>query len=171
MTHSLKILIYMSGEAHWLKPPTLARHHSNFAWVVLWQEVLVWNTELTSLHQLEEFGKGQKETPHVRPPLRILLCGIHLGWTRCASPGRTLSQNDWLKTTRKVIPSANYVTEQCYGFPSPPALHAGAFPVKSLALSAHVSPQTVHFQGLDKSPVLGPQRGPPSCNTMTATSW
>ena len=29
------------------------------------QEVLVRNTELISHHQLEEFGKGQKETPHV----------------------------------------------------------------------------------------------------------
>ena len=27
----------------------------------------------------EEFGKGQKETPRVQPPPRILLSGIHLG--------------------------------------------------------------------------------------------
>ena len=32
---------------------------------ILQQEVLVRNMELTSHHQLEEFGKGQKETPHV----------------------------------------------------------------------------------------------------------
>ena len=38
------------------------------------------------------------------------------------------------------------------------------FPIKSLALSAHVSPQTIHFRVLDKSPVSGPGRGPPSCN-------
>ena len=38
------------------------------------------------------------------------------------------------------------------------------FPIKSLALSAHVSPRTIHFQVLDKSPVSGPGRGPPSCN-------
>ena len=38
------------------------------------------------------------------------------------------------------------------------------FPIKSLALSAHVSPRTIHFQVLDKSPVSGPVRGPPSCN-------
>ena len=36
-------------------------------------------TELRSLHQPEEFRKGQKETPHVQPPPRILLSGIHLG--------------------------------------------------------------------------------------------
>ena len=38
------------------------------------------------------------------------------------------------------------------------------FPVKSLALSAHVSSQTIHSRVLDKSPVSGPGRGPPSCN-------
>ena len=29
------------------------------------------------------------------------------------------------------------------------------FPIKSLALSAHVSPQTIHFRVLDKSPISG----------------
>ena len=41
------------------------------------------------------------------------------------------------------------------------------FPIKSLALSAHVSPRTIHFRLLDKSLVSGPGRGPPSCNTWT----
>ena len=39
------------------------------------------------------------------------------------------------------------------------------FPIKSLAFSAHASPWTIHFRVLDKSPVLGPGRGLPSCNT------
>ena len=38
------------------------------------------------------------------------------------------------------------------------------FPIKSLALSAHVSPRTIHFWVLDNSPVSGPGRGLPSCN-------
>ena len=38
------------------------------------------------------------------------------------------------------------------------------FPIKSLALSAHASPPTVHFRVLDESPVSGPGRGPSSCN-------
>ena len=117
-----------------------------------------------------EFRKGQKETPPVRPPPRILLSGIHLGWTRCAPPGRTLSQNDWLKTTRKLIPSPwnlrlRAMWQSSPGFPYPSALHP--FPVKSLALSVGVSPTTIHFQVLDKSPVSGPGRGPPSCNNST----
>ena len=40
------------------------------------------------------------------------------------------------------------------------------FIIKSLALLAHVSPRTIHFQVLDKSPVSGPGRGPPSYNKL-----
>jgi len=42
------------------------------------------------------------------------------------------------------------------------------FPIKSLSSSAHVSPWTIHFQVLDKSPLLGSGRGPPSCNKIGA---
>ena len=54
------------------------------------------------------------------------------------------------------------------------------FPIKSLALSAHVSPWTTDFWVLDKSPVSGPGRGPPFCNkwatlaglfSLRLTSW
>ena len=124
-----------------------------------------------SLHQPEEFGKGQNETPHVQPPPRILLSGILLGWTRRAPPGRTL-ELEWLaKDNPETNPmtinpeTASHVTEQFSWVPrpsrSPPRR---SFPVKSLALSAHVSPWTIHLWVLDKSPVSGPGRGPPSCN-------
>ena len=42
------------------------------------------------------------------------------------------------------------------------------FPIKSLALSAHVSTQTIHFWVLEKSPLLGPGRDPPSCKSTHA---
>ena len=112
----------------------------------------------------------QKETPHVRPPSRILLAGIHLGWTRRVPPGRALSQNDWLKTTRKLIPSHKTRDRESCGravllVPLPYCSQPRCpFPIKSLALSAHVSPQTIHLWVSDKSPVLGPGKGPPSCN-------
>ena len=51
-----------------------------FAWVVLWQEILIRNTELISHHQPEELRKGRKETLHIRPLPRIPLDSIHLGW-------------------------------------------------------------------------------------------
>lgn len=54
--------------------------------------------ELLSHHQLEEFRKGQKETPRVLPPPESLLAGIHLGLAMCMLPGKTLSRNYWPKT-------------------------------------------------------------------------
>ena len=161
--------IVMLGEAHC---PPWPGTTVTICIIVLQQEVPVRNTELITLHQLEEFGKGQSETPYVRPPPRILFSGIHLGWIRRAPPGRTL-ELEWLA---KDNPETNPITikpqtasmwQSCSpGFLYPTALHPGAlFPIKSLALSAHVSPQTIHFQVLDKSPVSGPGRGPPSCNS------
>ena len=76
-----------------------------FACIIWWGEVLVRNTELASHHQLEEFGKGQKDTPvHMsyQPP-RILLPGTHLVWAMCTPLGGTLSQNDWPETTWTLI--------------------------------------------------------------------
>ena len=62
--------------------------------------------------------------------------------------------------------TASHVTELFSWVPlpycSPPRC---PFPIKSLALSAHVSIQTIHFWVLDTSPVSGPGRCPPSCNT------
>ena len=58
------------------------------------------------------------------------------------------------------------MTEQFSWVPSPSCSPPGhPFPITSLALSAHVSPQTIQFRVLDKRPVSGPGRGPPSCNT------
>ena len=59
----------------------------------------------------------------------------------------------------------SYLTEQFSWVPLPYCSPPGCpFPIKSLALSVHVSPRTIHFRVLDKSPVSGPGRGPPSCN-------
>ena len=44
-------------------------------------------------------------------------------------------------------------------------------PVTSLALSVCVSPWTIHFLVLDKNPLLGPGRGPPSCNSFSDCFW
>ena len=130
------------------------------------------NRELISHHQPEEFGKGQKETPHIRLPPRILLSGIHL-----AEQGvhhRKDSESEWLaKDNPETNPisikpkTASHVTELFSWVPLPYCSPPGCpFPIKSLALSAHVSPQTIHFRELDKSQVSGPGRSPPSCNKV-----
>ena len=54
---------------------------------------------------------------------------------------------------------SSWVPLPCYSLPR------SSFPVKSVALAAPAFPRTIHFQVLDKSPLLGPGRGPPSRNT------
>ena len=128
---------------------------------------LVRDTELTNHNQSEEFQKSQKETPvHMSfQPSRILLTGIHLGWAMFVLPGRTLSQNDESETSetnpitrRPEIWS--HMAEQSFWVPwlccSPPGCPC---PVKFLALSACVSPWTIHFWMLGKSLFSGPGRG------------
>ena len=64
--------------------------------------------------------------------------------------------------------TASHVTQQFSWVPLPSCSSPRRpFPINSLALSAHVSPWTIHFRVLDKSPVSGPGRDPPSCNSMS----
>ena len=100
----------------------------------------------------------------------------------CAPPGRTLSQTKyghkqdaWPETTRKANATTinpetvSHVAEQfwillpCCSPPGHPFL------IKSFALSVRVSPRTIHFLMLDKSPLLGPGRGLPSGNKTNST--
>ena len=112
-------------------------------------------------------------------PPRILLSRIHLGWAMCAPPGRIPSQNDRLETTQKLTNSitiksetASHMAEEFSWVPltccSPPR---HSFPIKFLALSARVSPQTIHFWVLDKSTLSGSGRDPPSCNMGINIGW
>ena len=130
-----------------------------------------------SLHQPEEFGKGQKEIPHVWPPPQNPSLW-HPSWLNKACTTRKDSESEWLAednpetnpiTIKPEIVS--HVAGQFSWLPLPYYSPAGCpFPIKSLALSAHVSPRTIHFQVLDKSPVLGPGRVPPSCNKIIMKS-
>ena len=78
-------------------------------------------------------NSSHMEIPHVLPPPRILLAGIHLGWAMCAPPGRTLSQNDCPEATWKLIPSPKKTRLQATwqssppGFPYLPALCSSTF--------------------------------------------
>ena len=91
----------------------------------------------------------------------------------CAT--RKDSELEWLaKDHPKTNPitinpkTASHAAEQFSWVPLPYCAPPGCpFPTKSLALSAHVSPWTIHFWVLDKSPVSGPGRGPPSWNKTT----
>ena len=163
------------GEAHWLKPPTLARHHSNH------------------LHELfYDRGPGEEQGTNKPPPTRRVW-ERSKGDTTCPTTSqnpslwhpsqpnkvctiRKDSESEWLaKDNPETNPitikpeTAGHMAEQFSWVPlpycSPPRC---PFPIKSLALSAHVSPRTIHFRGLDKSPVSGPGRGTRPCNSTSS---
>ena len=97
----------------------------------------------------------------------------HPSWLNKACTTRKDSESEWLakdnrETNRITIKpkTASHVTELFSWVPLPYCSLPGCpLPIKSLALPAHVSPGTIHFWVLDKSPVSGPERGPPSYNT------
>ena len=137
--------------------------------------------ELISLHQPEEFRKGQKEIPHVlqersKGDTTCLTTSQnpslwHPSWLNKACTTRKDSESEWLAKDNPetnpitMKPKTSQVAELFSWVPllscSPPRC---PFPVKSLALSAHVSPRTIHFRVLDKNLVSGPGMCPPSCN-------
>ena len=102
---------------------------------------------------------------------RILLAGLHLVWV-IACTTRRYPESEWLardnpETNPITIKpeTASHTAEQFSWVPLPCCSPPGcSFPITSLALSARVSPWTIHFWVLDKSPLSGPGRGPPSCN-------
>ena len=137
--------------------------------------VLVRNAELTSYRQPEEFGKGQKErgdaSPYVLPTSQNP-SHRNPSWLSDARATRKDPESQWLSRDNpetSPIPikpeTASHMAKQFSWVPLPCCSPPGRpFPIKSLALSARVSPRTIHFWVLDKSPLLGPGRGPPSCN-------
>ena len=88
----------------------------------------------------------------------------HPTWLNKACTTRKDSESEWLaKDNPETKPitvkpeTASHVTELLSWVPLPSCSPPGhPFPIKSLALSAHVSPWTIHFRVLDKSPVSGP---------------
>ena len=103
----------------------------------------------------------------------------HSSWLSDVCPTRKDSELEWLakdhpETNLITIKpeTASHVAEQFSWVPLPYWSPRGCpFPIKSLALSAHVSPRTIHFRVLDKSPVSGPGRGPPSCNSWSNSCY
>ena len=120
--------------------------------------------------RVRERSKGDTTSPTTsqNPSLR------HPSWLNKACTTRKDSESEQLaKDNLEPNPitikpeTASHLTKQFSWVPLPSCSPPGRpFPIKPLALSVHVSPQTIHFQVLDKSPVSGPGRGPPSCNTL-----
>ena len=118
--------------------------------------------------RVQERSKGDTTCPTTSQNLSLW----HPSWLNKACTTKKDSESEWLaKDNPETNPvtikpeTSSYVAELFSWVPlpycSPPRC---PFPIKSLALSAHVSPWTSYFRVLDKTPVLGPRRGPPSCN-------
>ena len=117
----------------------------------------------------QEFRKCQKErgdfSPYVLPtsqnPPRW-----NPSWLNDGQDSRKDPELKWLATynpeTNPITIKSNpvsHMAEQLSCTPLPsysPPRHL--FPIKSLALSACASPQTLHFPVVEKSPLLGPER-------------
>ena len=115
--------------------------------------------------RVRERSKGDTTCPTTsRNPSRW-----HPSWLNKVCTTRKDSESEWLakdnpetnpisikpETMSHMAKLFSWVPLPCCSPPGCP------FPIKSLALSAHVSPRTIHFWVLDKSPVLGPGRGFP----------
>ena len=129
-----------------------------FAWVGLWQEVLVRNMELTGHHQPEVDA-----SPHVLPtsqnPSRW-----NPSWLSNACLTRKDPESEWLGRDNlqtkaiNIKPEAvSHMAGQFSWVPLPSySPRSGPFSINSLALLACVSPGRIHFWVLDKSPLSGP---------------
>ena len=123
--------------------------------------------------RVQERPKGDTTCPTTsqNPPL------WHPSWLDKACTTRKDSESEgFAKDDLEIIPSPYNPrlwarAEQFSRVPShscsPPGLPS---PIKSPAPSARVSPQTIHFRVLDKSPVLGSGMVLPSCNTSSEYS-
>ena len=88
----------------------------------------------------------------------------HPSWLNKACTTRKDSESEWLaKDNPETNPitikpeTVSHMAEQFSWVPLPYCSPPGhLLPIKSLALSAYVSPWTIHFQVLDRSPVSGP---------------
>ena len=155
------------GEAHWLKLPTLARHHSNHLHELFYE----WGPgkeheakKPPSTTRVQEKSKGGARC---LPPPRILLTGIPLGWA-CHQETEQLAKDNLETNPITIKPeTANHVAEKFSWVPLPccsPPRHP--FPNKTSCSVSMCVPQWV----CDKSPLSGPGRGSPSCNRIK-TSW
>ena len=98
----------------------------------------------------------------------------HPSWLNKVCTTRKDSESEWLAKdnpeTNPIIIKFETVSHLAELFSWAPlpycSPHGCPFPIKSPALSAHVSPWTIYFWVLDKSPVLGPGRGPSSWTVL-----
>ena len=122
---------------------------------------------LKGYHEPAGFRKCQKETGDANPcvlPTSQNPPWWNLSWLSNAWSSRKDLVLKWLsinlKTVSQVAEESSWVPLACYSPPRHP------FSIKSPVVSVHVSPQTIHFWVLDKSPLSCPRRSPSSCKRI-----
>ena len=167
----------VGAKGHWCIRWTSDQNHLHWLGIIVsscmsYLITHIRNAELTSYHQTEEFRKIKRRSQSMHPtnlPESFLLESILAERCRCHQEG------PWVRVTGQ-IHLVNYLTyhktwemaEQFWVLlpcRSPPGR---PLPIKSLALAARVSPRTIHFWVLDKSPLLGPGWGPPFLQQVDA---
>ena len=89
--------LVLLGEARWLKPPTLAGHQSNYLHELFYDRRSWWGTG-----RVWARSKGDTTCPTTSQNPSLW----HPSWLNKACTTRKDSESDdWLKTTRKLIPS------------------------------------------------------------------
>ena len=158
--------VKLLGETHWLKPPTLTRHHSKpSGWVVLQQEEHRTNKPPPT-RRVQERSKGDATCPSISQNPSCW----HPSCLSNGCPTGKKPESEWLAWgTQKLILSLK--TRD--GKPHGRAILLGSLtlllstrmplPNKVSYLSAHVSPPIIHFWVLDKNHLLGPVRSPRLC--------
>ena len=123
--------------------------------------------------RIQERSNGDRRHQSACPtnlPETFWLDSIVPEWCACHQKGpwvRMIGQRQPETNLITITPeTANHKAERSSWVPSPSCFPPGRpFPVKFLAWSARVSPWTIHFQVLDKSPVWALEGKLPSCNT------
>ena len=163
---------------HWLEPPTLARHHDSHL-VVTSLKIRGPDKEQGAAPKTnwEDLGGASRGKEMTNVPESLVLESILAKRCTCISrkdpgPGqvwlsKTMDSSAWKLTPLPYNQRLWATWQSSSGFPYPAALcpPRHPFPIKSFALLARVSLWAIHFQVLDKSPFLGPGRGPPSGNS------
>ena len=122
---------------------------------------------------IQERSKGERKCQSIcstNLPESFLLESILAAWcgTTRKDPESEWLARDHLKTNPITIKpeTVSHRAEQSSWVPLPCFLLPGCPLSKSLALPECVSPWTIHFQVLDKGPLLSPGKGPPSCSIL-----
>ena len=163
-------VVFSLGEARWLKPPTIIVTICMSCFIAGGPGKEQGTYKPPPTRRVWERSKGDTTCPTTSQNPSLW----HPAWLNKVWTIRKDSESEWLaKDNRETKPitikpeTASPVTEQFSWVLLPYCSPSRCpFTIKSLALSAHVSPRTIHFWVLDKSPVSGPGRGPPSCNIL-----